>query len=291
MLNNRLSAIVYSIKTTPLLRWMVAFGLLMAGILLGLAVRTPLDGELWAVLGYGMAVVWWWWTRNPDNEPARPSIQPNRWLDLISLLLIALAGWWSSDHVLRLMPLMGGGSDSLVYYQMSDILPTGVIPFRYNYYAYLYPGIILSLRSLTNSILGLILFQHLVRVGVTMLIYGMLRSVNWVFAVFLALALAVSPLIALYANFALTESLYGSLLILAIVLTHRSAMVAREHPQKQDVSRGRRYGLFILAGLVWGAITVFRPVALFLFVPILLYWIWALRTWRPLAWAVGMLCC
>lgn len=207
-------------------------------------------------MGYLLATKLWM-----EETTAYPlaRYQGNRQVDIIVVMVIVVIGVIISVRSLGLFPMTGGGSDALVYFNIAESLQRGEgVPQQYNYYSYLYPFVITTTRQVVDSLMGLLVLQHGLRILSAVMAFWLLKPVHYIFATALGILLAVSPLTAIYANLMFTESIYSSLLILATIGSYRLTSI--------NVNSSR---VAIIVGLLWGLVAVFRPVALFIIIPVL----------------------
>jgi hypothetical protein len=208
------------------------------------------------------------WGNQPLTAQPAPQAAASRSARLGLLLVCGLA-LIATVITLQMIPPTPG-TDGTGYYRYSSALLEGHKPASasFEHFTYGYPGIIALTRRAADTSFSLVLFQHLLRALAAVVVFWSLLPWGIGFAVAAGGWLALSPIIALFANYAMTESVTSSLLVIALVLTYRISRSPRQ-----------RWLAFIL-GFIGGVLTLLRPAETLGMLPLLVFIGVVSRSWN-----------
>ncbi|GEM_PF-4285198 len=262
--------------------WGAAFVAFQLCVLTGLAIDRhaifPRGSELLGAVGFldAVTILLAW-------QPLRPSLtaeendSPPHIPDRVIGLGVAAAGLLASAAIwLYAPPLAYGNLDSYRnFYSSEGIL--GRQPLDLFWYTYPYPLLITATRLIADTLLSIIVLQHLLRIVTAFLIFWWLRGANRLAAAIAAFLVALSPINAFNAHQLLDASIYSTGITLIVLLTYRAA--------QPDWKVGP--GALIAIGVLCGWVAFMRPLGQLLILPTLLVVILYARSWLRPAWIVG----
>lgn len=251
----RFAPLVRALMAYPLRAWLAAFVILQIGLAWGLVLDgSPLFPQGASVLGLvglvgclGWLAAYRWCVPRAAPPPSQP--HPTRRTRRITVGILAVSALTSVWMWVYTQPTFTG--DSTSYFQISQGL-LGRADLDPYWYTYGYPLLIAFTRLLYDNVVSVILVQEILRALVAAAAFYIIKPTHYGLAALVGFLLAASPLTAHQAHSLMTESIYGSLVMLLALLTFAAA---RQPP-------GRRLALSL--GLLCALIAFFRPSGLFL---------------------------
>ena len=280
----QLRPLIQWIVEQPLRTWTAAFFAFQIPVLIGLAIDRhgifSHGSEMFGVIGFVSAVGILlarqiYRTQTVDHVPLNTEPRPisDRMIGLSVIgggILAAGLIWFYAP------PLAYGNFDSYRYFYASE----GLLhrqPLDFFWYTYPYPLVIAGTRLIADSLLSIIILQHILRIAFAVLIFWLIKGTHWGIASVAALLVAISPLSAYQAHQLLDATIYS----VCIGLIGMLGFVASQKERQVNP------GLLIAIGLICAWVAVLRPLGQLLIVPTLLVvglFTWSLK--RP-AWILG----
>jgi hypothetical protein len=274
------------ILSRPLLAWLAALTGFELYALLADALDTLLghDTEILRIVGFitGVSViaarVMWDRQEEAATHFAKRPVSRREWIratTLIALAILLLAVLISVWQFFYAQPSVTGDSER--YYDLSQQilghpLRADAIPLKESHATYGYPLLVAVTRLLYDNIVSLAILQHTLRALVAVAAFWELRSTSFHGAALIGLLIASAPITAHHAHRMWTETLYGTLIMLAILMTHRSIV--------QSGTNRRGTVALILVGALGGVATLVRPTGLLVTAPILIVVVFYTRSWK-----------
>lgn len=286
-----LRPVIEWIVDQPFRTWVAAFIVFQIPVLVGLAIDRhgifSHGSEMLGVIGFVTAVgillakqiVH---PQKVDHEQLDTG--PRRSSDRMIVLTVVGCGILTAALIwLYAPPLAYGNFDSYRYFYASEGLLRRQ-PLHFFWYTYPYPLLIAATRLIADSVLSIVILQHVLRIAFAALIFWLIKGSQRGIAAVAALLVALSPLSAYQAHQLLDTSIYS----VCIGLIGVMGFVASQKERQVNA------GLLVAIGLICAWVAVMRPLGQLLILPTLVVvglfaWSWKLPAWIIGGFVVGAL--